>query len=85
MGNQGGEKPRLIHEVIEALARYGFRECTMEANRQQTAIRSASYIFEGPGGDGVFYFCDTVDDVLVLLSLVRSDLHNDDASYPSHP
>jgi hypothetical protein len=75
MNEQDEDKLHAVREAIEALAQYGLRECTAEANQRQSGVRSASYAFEGPGSDGVFYFCETADDVLVLLGLVRSESH----------
>ena len=76
MNKQDEDKLHAVHEAIDALAQYGLRECTAEVNQRQSGIRSASYVFEGPGGDGVFYFCETAEDVLVLFDLVQSESHD---------
>jgi hypothetical protein len=69
---QGGGSPQSIQQIIDALATYGLRECTEEANRQRREEKPALHAFEGPGNDGVYYFCETIEDVLALFELVRS-------------
>jgi hypothetical protein len=60
-----------IQEAMYKLLQYGFQECTIAANRQN----STEYLcaFERLGDERhVYYCCVTVDDLFSLLSLVEA-------------
>jgi hypothetical protein len=60
-----------IQDALQNLRQYGFQECTKEGRSQ--CERECLYAFEQQGDEsGVCYGCETVDDVLALLSLVEA-------------
>lgn len=59
-----------VQEAMDALAQFGYRECTEKSNQQNGEHFQSLYAFEGPDGDGLYYYCDTEDEVFALLKLV---------------
>ncbi len=63
-------KEMTVQEAVHELAQHGYRECTEEANKQNVDGKPLPYAFEGPSGDGVYYYCDSEEDVFALLKLM---------------
>jgi hypothetical protein len=60
-----------VQNAIQKLIQYGFKECTQEVNNQ--CGEKCLYVFERTDDeDGLYYGCETVDDLFVLLSLVEA-------------
>jgi hypothetical protein len=60
-----------IQDALQKLMQYGFKECVKEVRDQ--CDRACLYAFERLGDEsGVYYGCETEDDVFALLSLVEA-------------
>ena len=60
-----------IQSAMQKLKQYGFKECTQEVRSQDN--KEYLYAFERVGDEsGVYYGCETVDDLFALLALVEA-------------
>jgi hypothetical protein len=52
-------KVMTVQEAMDALAQFGYRECTEKTKKQNGEHFQSLYAFEEPDGDGLYYYCDT--------------------------